>query len=133
MLKNKKGVESLIAEYIMFFIISILFFSFFLFMLNKVGRTAGIHEQMYAKKIALALDAAKPGMAIEMNVEEMFEFSEKPFVFIGRNDKGVNIVSVRLGKGAGHSYSYFSDYDVKNYILDNKDGKKLIINIEKKT
>lgn len=131
MLKDKRGLESLVAEYVMFFIISIIFFSFFLFILNKVGNGAGIYEQAYAKKIALMIDGAKPGMAIEINVEDLFKFSEKPNIFIGKKD-GINIVKVGLGSGEGYSYSYFSENKIKEYFIILNDKKLRIVFEEKK-
>lgn len=127
---SKKAEDNIIREYIIFIIFSLLFFVAAFIFVGKLGKSAGIYEEMCAKKIALAIDAAKPGMEISINIAELYDYSKNPLVNIGKNDKGVNRVEVSLRNGRGYSYSYFSDYNVARTIDNNL--KYIIIKVEEK-
>ncbi|MFH1365500.1 MAG: hypothetical protein ABIH28_02875 [archaeon] len=64
-------------------------------------------EEAYAKKIALVIDAAKPGMSIEIDMRSAIAKSKG---YTGKivDIKG-NLVTVKLSQKGGYSYSFFND------------------------
>jgi len=127
--RNKKG--DAITEYIIFIVFSLLFFISFAVFLGKVGKTADVYEQIYAKKIALAIDAAKPGMKIYVNISETYQFGKERSFGVA---PGTKTVSVRLGSGNGYSYTYFSGYDIVGGVYPkNPDFFMIEVNEKKKT
>ena len=70
-----------------------------------------ILEEQYAKKIALAIDAAKPEMKLIFNMNDAVEKANDE-KFDGKivSIEG-NVVTVRLHEKGGYSYSFFNDVD----------------------
>jgi hypothetical protein len=73
---------------------------------------AAAREEMYAKKIALIIDSAKPGMSISLNMKDAVDQAKKEDYL---NKKIVmingNTVTVKLREKGGYSYSFFNDVD----------------------
>jgi len=121
----KKG--NILTENLVFIILNVIFLIILLLFLFKQGEGAIILEESYAKQIALLIDGAKPGMIIQMNMEKGITLAEKnglnaeDIVFISGN-----IITVKLSKKGGYSYSFFNDIDV-TYHLD-KDNYVFVIN-----
>jgi len=84
-------------------------------------------EQVYAKKIALLIDTAKPETKIILNITELIDAEEKNKYKTEINIEN-NIVNVKVVNGKGYSYKYFSDNNVFRTI--NRDKKKLILEIK---
>jgi len=100
---------------IIFIVLNVIFFAILLIFVVRAGNSTAIYEEMYAKKFALMIDSAKPGMVIHMNIEKLNEVAKKNHY----NGKIVEIkeeesrVIVRLASGQGYSFQYFSKLSIK--------------------
>lgn len=126
-LKNKRG--NILTEYVIFIILNLVFLSILiLFVFSKTGGAA-ILEEKYSKQIALILDSAKPGVTIQLNMEDALK--KKDDIFEGKivtiED---NVVTVRLREKGGYSYHFFNDVVVEGNYFD-EDTKELILIINK--
>lgn len=127
-IKNKRG-EELIFPVVIFIVLNLIFFSLLIIFVNQSASGTLLHEQAYAKQIALALDYAKPGMIISFDFKDGFELAEKNHL-VGIPVKiQNNKVFVRLGSGNGYSFQYFSDYDVE---MSKKDNLLVVKILERK-
>ena len=128
---NKRGITGdLVTELIVFTVFSLIFLAALFIFIGNAGKGANVYEQMYAKKIALAIDAAKPGMIITFNISNAYKFNNQTFKILEPTNS-VGSVNVILGKGSGYTYTYFSDYKVKGEI-DKKDKNSFVITVEDK-
>lgn len=131
-LKNKRG--TILVENVIFIVLNLVFLSILvLFLYSNMG-DAAILEEQHAKKIALAIDAAKPGMVLSFNLGELIEKAKKEnysgkIVSIDRN-----IVTVRLRDKGGYSYSFFNDvdFDFLYYPHSVEDGEFFKIEVREK-
>jgi len=124
---DKRGVD-LMNSTIIFIILNVLFFGVLFFFVMQVGTNAGFFEQVYAKKIALVIDNAKPGTIISVNVNDFKGFIHDQAVSRGqivsiRNNK----VIIKLSKGEGYEFSYFNDVGV--YPTYDEPGNDLILKL----
>jgi hypothetical protein len=112
-MKNKKGEMTLPVT--IFLVLTILFFALMFFFVYKSSSGAAIYEQIYAKKIAVAIDASKPGMEIVMDISKGVEISKEAGSVGGqfRLSKSKDSVLVSLGGSGGYVQRFFSDYDVE--------------------
>lgn len=114
---NKRGEvdEAGLLETLVFVILNVIFFVTMLLFVYNVGTRAFVYEESYAKEIALIIDNAKPESAILLNIESAVIFAEEDkmsseeIIKLGKKDK---TIEVRLRKGRGYSYKYFSNYNV---------------------
>lgn len=106
-----------------------LFAGLFYFVVKKTGTVE--LEEIYAKKLALIIDAAKPGMQVSFDVKKAFDYAEENKVDI-KNAFSINnnVVYVKLSSGKAYSYSFFSSVNAE-LSLDEK-SKILDIKIENK-
>lgn len=119
MIRGKKGDANLLTEDIIFIVLNLIFLTIMvLFLVLRMGN-AGLLEETYAKEIALIIDSAKPGMIVHLNMEEGIKIAEKELGKENINDivkiTG-NIVTVKLRKDGGYTYSSFNNVNVKSYI-----------------
>lgn len=112
---KKRG--TILVENVIFIVLNLVFLSIIVLFLYSKMSDAAILEEKYAKKIALAIDAAKPGMKLTFNLHEIVDKAKD------ENYKGKvvsingNIVTVQLNEGQGYSYSFFNDVSLtKNYL-----------------
>jgi len=108
---KKKG--TILAENIIFIVLNLVFITILLLFIFLKAGTAAVLEEKYAKKIALIIDSSRPGMIINLNVEDAIKVAEKenfPLQDIIKIDK--NIVTVKLREKGGYSYSFFKDVRV---------------------
>ena len=108
---KKRG--QILVENIIFIVLNLIFLTILiLFLYSKTGREA-ILEEKYSKQIALLIDSAKPGMIIQLNMEDAIEKAEEND---WDKDKMVSIsgntVTVKLREKGGNSYSFFNDISV---------------------
>lgn len=115
---KKRG--QILVENVVFIILNLIFLTILiLFIYSKSGGEA-LLEEKYSKQIALMIDSAKPGMIIQLNMEDAIKkadennWSRDKIVLISGN-----IVEVKLRKKGGNFYSFFNDVDVSVY----PDGK----------
>jgi hypothetical protein len=124
MIKGKRGAN-ILTENIIFIVLNLVFLAILvLFLFSKTG-SAAVLEEKYSKQIAMLIDAAKPGMKIELDMAGGVEKTEKGFDKDSIVNINGNIVTVRLRDGKGYSYSFFNDIEVSDYF--DKDKNKLIL------
>jgi len=115
---NKRG-ESLLMENIMFILITAVFFAILItFLVSKMNSLA-VYEEVYAKKIALLLDYAKPEMKIEVSLNDIIsqdKLKKEEISLDGSISVNGNSVNVKFyPDGKGYSYSFFSDVKITSY------------------
>lgn len=118
---NKRGSANAIAwPEITFLILFLVFAAILLVFVNNSVGGAFLTEEIYAKKIALIIDGAKPNTDIVLDVTDAYEIALRLKKDSGRalnesfskaNNEPCIFVSLGSGQG-GYSYCYFSDYDV---------------------
>ena len=123
--KNCK-VGALLFPTVIFIVLNIMIFGALLIFVLRTASGAAVYEQTYVKQIVLLLDSAEPVMEIKLNMEEGMKIAEKNEMYFHDIVKiEDNIVTVKLSKGGGYSYSFFNELDVtaypdvpnKNYII----------------
>ena len=127
---KKKGSAFLMEEVISIIINVIYVIILITFVISKMNGAA-VYEEKYSKEIALALDSAKPGMMIILNMKDAINAAEGNFCVFslclhsGNSPKNLslvkinkNLVTVRLTNGAGYTYSFFNNVNITNYYLD---------------
>ncbi len=107
---NKRG--AILIENIVFIILNLIFLTILVLFIARQGEGAVILEESYAKEIALLIDSAKPGMVMQLDMEDVIEVAEKN----GIDKKDIvkidgNIVMVKLTKDSGYSYSFFNNVE----------------------
>ncbi len=118
---RKRG--NILIENVIFIILNVVFISILIFFVLSKANDASVMEEEYAKQIALMIDSARPGMIINLTMENAIEKAKENF---GEEDfeKMINIdgnkVTVGLRKDGGYSYSFFNDVEVSYYPLDDK-------------
>jgi len=119
---NKRGAENLVTGTVIFLILNLLFFIVLLVFVQSAGSNYSVHEQTYAKQVALLIDNAKPGMVVLVNIEELTKLAKenrKEVDKIVRLNQDESKVIVSLKGDRGYSYKYFSDANVDLKITDN--------------
>ena len=115
---DKRGAN-ILMENIIFIVLNLVFLAIILlFVFSRMGASA-VLEEKYSKQIALIIDAAKPEMIIDLNMEDAVKKANKEGQLPDRIvSKDGNVILVKINpKGKGHSYSYFNDVDVSiNYV-----------------
>ena len=126
--KTKKGI---ILPAVIFLVLTAAFIAMLFFFVYKSSTGAFLYEQIYAKEIAMAIDKARPGMEVHIDVKKGVDASRENRMHpkFQINDKE-GIVLVSLGGKAGYRQYFFSDYSVSNSFSD--DGNILILNIGSK-
>jgi len=64
-------------ENVILFIIIAVFAAAILLFVARAGSQVTVNEQIYAKQIALAIDKAKPGTQINLDISKLYDISEK--------------------------------------------------------
>ena len=120
MLKNKKAVD-LISSVVIFVILNVLFFSMMFLYLGNVSSGASFTENVYSKKIALAIDDLRPGTELTIYAPELFNVAEKNGLAPDKIldiDYGHRTVTIRVANENGKTYGYFSDLKQGSISLD---------------
>lgn len=127
---GKRGSE-LLPENIIFIVLNLVFIGILMLFLSIKSNDAYSMEEGYAKKIALILDSAKPGMVIHLNMEDAIAKAQKNSEDIKKivSITG-NAVTVKLRAEGGYSYSFFNNVDVSSYI-DDTNNKEYVFTINK--
>jgi hypothetical protein len=114
-----KGVgkkAELLPETTIFIILNVLFFGLMVGFVYLQGSSVHLSEEEAAKKIALVIDSAKPGMEIEINLGTFFDRAGKEGIVKESSieiDNAQNLVIVHGSKDSFFEYSYFNDVNVK--------------------
>lgn len=113
-LRNKRG--QLLVQNVVFLILNLIFLTILFTFVFSQSRSVSSLEETYSKKIALAIDSARPVMIIELDltkIKDKLEESERSF-----EDAVIikdNLVRVQLEDKTGYSYSFFNDVEVNAY------------------
>jgi hypothetical protein len=128
---KKRG--NILAENIIFIILNLAFIGIIILFISLKTGDAAVLEEVYAKQIAMMIDAAQPGMIISLDMKEGIDKARKE---LGTDKIGEivkinkNIVTVQLREGkTGYSYSFFNNVDVSSYL--NKDNNDEFIFVVK--
>jgi hypothetical protein len=125
---KKRG--NILAENIIFIILNLAFIGIIvLFIFLKTG-DAAVLEEVYAKQIALMIDAAKPEMKITLNIEEGIvklakeknkkqeELLKEEIESIVKIKNNIVTVKIRQEEGRDSSYSFFNNLNVTSPVFN---------------
>jgi hypothetical protein len=125
----KKKAE-ILTENLVFIILNILFFSILALFVFIKSDDASLIEEAYAKKIALVLDAAKPGMNITLDMASALKKKDKKYT--GKIiDIQNNLVTVKLSKKGSYSYSFFNDILINQTYFYDEGHKEYAFSVER--
>lgn len=91
--------------------------------------SAYVMEEIYAKQIALMLDASSPESEIVIDMSEAFDQANSENYagkIINIQD---NVVTVKLREKGGYSYSFFNNLDMEGNYYPDFDKKSYIFKI----
>ncbi len=108
-MRKKRG--ELLVSNVVFIILNVVFIAILAVFIFRQGGGVVHLEESYAKQIALALDSARPGMKITIDMLDGKKADEEWF---GENYSEAvkvvgNVVTVKLSEDSGYSYSFFND------------------------
>jgi hypothetical protein len=119
---KKRG--NILTENIIFIILNLVFISIIVLYLSLRTGDSFVMEEIYAKQIALMIDASKPNMIISLNMEEgisklekernkkITEFSDSEIKDIVKINENIVSVSLTAEEGKSYSYSFFNNVNV---------------------
>lgn len=107
---NNRG--ELLVSNVVFIILNVVFLGILVVFITISGSSVHAMEEAYAKKIALVLDSATPGMEIFIDLSEAMEedWTKEHYLDVVRIEE--NIVSVKLSEETSYSYAFFNDVGV---------------------
>jgi hypothetical protein len=122
---NKRGIN-LFSDQLIFVIIVLAFCVVMITFVARFANQASLKEQIYSKQIALAIDKARPGTYITMDISDIFSVAKKnrydgKFITIDNINKKILI---QLTSSKGYTYGYFNDNWVSWNINDTKKGEE---------
>jgi hypothetical protein len=121
-MSEKKG--QVLIENIVFIVLNLAFLSIMILFLLKQSSGVAIVEETYSKQIALLIDSAKPGMIMEINMEDAMKASkDKKRDFAKIINFNRSEVNLDIGNKGGYSYHYFNDVSVAAYPNQNEKGE----------
>lgn len=125
---KKKG--NILTENVIFIVLNVTFLTIMVIFIFMKMNSDSVSEEMYAKKIALLIDAAKPGMIIEFNMKDSVKDAEEN----GLSNKDIisidgNVVTVKFKEDGGYSYSFFNDVNVEVDVFPSDSSKQGIARI----
>jgi hypothetical protein len=124
--RGKKG--EILTENIVFILLNLVFLAIILlFLVSRMGAPA-VLEESYAKRIALAIDAAQPGMLIEFEAKDLLKKKKSNIDVDNIVLITDNVVTVKLRTNGEYSYSFFNDVQVGEYFV----GDNLVLTINPK-
>jgi hypothetical protein len=130
-LGNRRG-DNLIYETVIFIVLNIIFFVVLLLFVGRATSGAGFLEQTYVKQIALIVDQAKPGMTVIFSMQDAVDLvkkldkskegwaNDKILAEVVKINQEENKVIVKIGSRGGHSFRYFSGYNVTSEFKGNQ-------------
>jgi len=125
---EKKG--NILTENFIFIILNLTFLAIMIIFIFLRMNSDAASEEMWAKQIALNIDAAKPGMVIELDMKKEIEVAEKKgltprdAVRISGNE-----VVVALSHDGGYSYSFFNDVKVSVDVFPTDSNKPGVVKL----
>jgi hypothetical protein len=129
-MKNKKA--ELLTENVIFIILNLVFFSILATFIFIKTNDSALLEEAYAKKIALILDSAEPGMNIVLDMSDAIKKKDEKYSGKIVDIQG-NLVTIKLSQKGGYSYSFFNDVSLNPmyfYSSDNEGNGKYSFVVE---
>jgi hypothetical protein len=125
-----------LIENVVFIILNLVFLSIMVVFLMKQASGGAIMEETYAKQVALLVDSAKPGMIMQLNMQNAYkQAKQNNYDFNKIFDFSDHVVTVALDSKSSYSYHYFNDVNIKAYpALDasSKPSGMYVISVTKK-
>lgn len=122
--ENHRRGDSDIMQNIIPIIIVISFTCIFIAYIATKASGTSYNEENYAKQIALAIEKAKSGTEINLDVSDLYKIAKKNN-FNGKIidiDNSKNLIHIRLINGAGYSYKFFNSHDILWNIIEKGEG-----------
>lgn len=116
-----KSGEILIKQ-VIFITLNILVGVFLIVFLIRFGTGELEKEQVYAKKIAMIIDSAKPGTLVVLNVADAVEVVKKNKLNeseMFKIDSEKNLVITKFGRYKSYEFVFFSGLDVNLTLAGN--------------
>ena len=106
----------ILMENIVFIILTLIFLMSLIFFVSNQSSSTKVLEPINAKKIALLIDASKPGEIIKLNFQDLKKISDKNGIDFSKiiQIQGNNVF-VKLSKNSESSYSFFNNVEVSAY------------------
>ena len=124
---NKRGNTEILLSNTVAIIFHVAFFILLVLVVSRFGSGVNLHEESYAKQIALLIDSAKSGSFIEFDLTNMFALAgDKDFKAVVDINCERNEVFVKMSRNSGYAYQYFSELKDCDYIVD-REAMKLRI------
>ncbi len=119
--------------YIIFIILNLIIAGLVIVFVVRAAENASFYEKAYAEQIALAVDNAKPGTTLFLDMKKGAEISKK-FQTEPRLTVEKNKITVKISdKGPGSSESFFKLLSVKAEYLPGNQQIQLTITEKSKT
>jgi hypothetical protein len=121
---NKRG-DTVIYETVIFVVLNVAFFAVMLLFIWRAASDSVVYEQAYSKEVALMISNAKPGLTYFFDMRVPIAMvKDNKWMKSSLSDKEIlnklitiksedNLVIATFTTNGGHSFRYFTDYDVK--------------------
>ncbi len=112
----RKTKGEILIDNIVFIFLTLIFLSSLVLFVSKQSSSSRVLNSIYAKKIALIIDASSPGERIILNVDDLWKASNtekipfKDVIKINGNE-----VLVKSSRDSQSSYFFFNDVKVYAY------------------
>jgi hypothetical protein len=126
-MKNKNA--EILTENTMFIILNLVFFAILAAFIFIKADDPALMEEAYAKKIALVLDAARPGMQISLDMQKAIDAKDNDYLGKIVSVNG-SLVTVNLRNKGGYSYSFFNDISLNKTFFYSSDGGEYLFRVE---
>jgi hypothetical protein len=119
-LQNKKSSMNIVPEAVIFIILQILFFVGIAIFLSYFGTGSASIEKREARRLALSIDELRPGTEAVISLADIYFAADKNLY----KDKVVSvdpengIITVKVIKGDGSSFKFFSKLPANSITLD---------------
>jgi hypothetical protein len=118
---DKRGDTSLAMDSIMYLIICALVFIALLWFVNSYEKGSAFYEDFYAKEIVGAINSAKPGMELKVDISNIAEIALENGKSVGSIvavDNVNNLITVSSRLNSGTSFGFFNDVDIVDFRVE---------------
>lgn len=113
MRNNKKA--QILMENVIFIVLNLIYLTILILFITRAGSGVLNIEESYAKQISLIVDSFEPNTEVYLNMQDAIEIVKEDWGeehLSGMVVIANNVVTVKLSKDSGYSYSFFSDLNV---------------------
>jgi len=129
---EKRGIGGPLMDNLVYILFVVVFLMMMFLGVARAGSSSTLYEQVYAKQIALVIDKAEPGIEVELDIYDLYNFARKN-KFNGevvKIDNSKNKVSVKVVDGEGYDFYYFKDINIV-WNLDKKERELYLEFVDK--